>query len=133
MDQPRLGGEVNRRRFLKTAAGTTGGAALTAWSLKRPAPARAAARSDRARAAEPNPKRGGVLKWAGPAEAAHFDVHQGAVRFGLGQMYNNLLRFNPADGLKTIIPDLAEGWQVSSRGNTYPLHQRHGRKLHDRT
>ena len=73
MDQPRLGGEVDRRRFLKTAAGTTAGAALTAWSLKRPAPARAAVRSDRARAAEPNPKRGGVLKWAGPAEVAHFD------------------------------------------------------------
>src|SRR5881628_1143674 len=100
MDQPRLGGEVNRRRFLKTAAGTTAGAALTAWSLKRPATARAAVRSDRARAAEPNPKRGGVLKWAGPAEVAHFDVHQGAFRFVLGQMYNNLVRFNPADGVK---------------------------------
>jgi hypothetical protein len=29
MDQPRLGRTVNRRRFLKTAAGTTAGAALT--------------------------------------------------------------------------------------------------------
>src|SRR5262245_55186199 len=99
MDQPRLGergsgksSKLNRRRFLKAAAGTTAGAALTAWSLKDARPAKAAVRSDRARAAEANPKRGGVLKWAGPAEVAHFDVHQGAFRFILGQMYNNLVR-----------------------------------------
>src|SRR5437899_577564 len=133
MDQPRLGRRVNRRRFLKTAAGTTAGAALTAWSLKRPAPAKAAVRSDRARAAEPNPKRGGVLKWAGPAEVAHFDVHQGAFRFVLGQMYNNLVRFNPADGPKTIIPDLAESWKVSSDGKTYTFKLRDGVKFHDGT
>ena len=124
MDQPGLGGKVNRRRFLKTAAATTAGAALTAGWLKRPATA--AARSDRAHAAEPNPKRGGVLKWAGPAEVAHFDVHQGAFRFVLGQMYNNLVRFNPADGLKTIIPDLAESWKVSSDGKTYTFKLRDG-------
>src|SRR5437773_8945332 len=100
MEQPRLGGKVNRRRFLKAAAGTTAGAALAAWSLKHPAPARAAVRSDRARAAEPNPKRGGVLKWAGPAAVAPFDVPQATFRFVLGQVYNNLARFNPADGLK---------------------------------
>jgi hypothetical protein len=105
MDQRRLDRTVNRRRFLKTAAGTTAGAALTAWSLKHAKPAKAAVSSDRARAAEANPKRGGVLKWAGPAEVAHFDVHQGAFRFILGQMHNNLVRFNPADGLKTIIDE----------------------------
>ena len=131
MDQPRPGGKMNRRRFLKTAAGTTAGAALTAWSLEHPAPARAAA--DRARAAEPNPKRGGVLKWAGPAEVAHFDVHQGAFRFVLGQMHNNLVRFNPADGLKTIIPDLAESWKVSTDGKTYTFKLRDGVKFHDGT
>src|ERR1700693_5788122 len=98
MDQPRLGRKVNRRRFLETAAGTTAGAALTAWSLKHPAPARAAVRADRARPAEPNPKRGGVLKWAGPAEVAHFDVHQGSSRGVLSQLHNTLVRFNPADG-----------------------------------
>ena len=80
--------------LLKTAAGTTAGAVLTAWSPKHPAPARAAVRADRARAAEPNPKRGGVLRWAGPSEVAHFDVHQGASRVVLGQMHNNLVRFN---------------------------------------
>ncbi|HEY3120131.1 MAG TPA: ABC transporter substrate-binding protein, partial [Vicinamibacteria bacterium] len=133
MEQARPGGKVNRRRFLKTAAGTTAGAALAAWSLKHPAPARAAVRSDRARAAEPNPKRGGVLKWAGPAEVAHFDVHQGTFRFVLGQMYNNLVRFNPADGLKTIIPDLAESWKISPDGKTYTFRVRDGVKFHDGT
>src|SRR2546430_1376311 len=118
MDQPRLGGTVNRRRFLKTAAA---GAAVTAWSLKGAVPATAAVRSDRARAAEANPKRGGVLKWAGPAEVAHFDVHQGTFRFGLGQMYNNLARFNPADGLKTIIPDLAARGKLPPHGNPHPF------------
>jgi len=136
MDQSSLGGsgigKVNRRRFLRTAAGTSAGIALGAWSLEHAKPA-GAARSDRARAAEPNPKRGGVLKWAGPAEVAHFDVHQGAFRFILGQMYNNLVRFNPADGLKTIIPDLAESWKVSSDGKTYAFKLRDGVKFHDGT
>src|SRR4029453_8161193 len=101
-------------------------------SLKPPAPAPAAS-ADRARAAESNPKRGGVLKWAGPAEVAHFDVHQGAFRFVLGKMHNNLVRFNPADGLKTIIPDLAESWKVSADGKTYTFKLRDGVKFHDGT
>src|SRR5215472_8234697 len=133
MDQPRLDGKVNRRRFLKTAAGTTAGAALAAWSVKRPAPAGAAVRSDRARAVEPNPKRGGVLKWAGPAEVPHFDVHQGSPRAVMCHLYNNLVRFNPADGLKTIIPDLAESWKVSPDGKTYSFKLRDGVKFHDGT
>src|SRR5258705_6936453 len=133
MEQSRSGDKVNRRRFLKPAGGTAAGAALTAWSLKHAKPANAAVRSDRARAAEASPKRGGVLKWAGPAEVAHFDVHQGAFRFVLGQMYNNLVRFNPADGLKTIIPDLAESWKVSPDGKTYAFKLRDGVKFHDGT
>ena len=108
--------DKNRRRFLKTAAGTTAGVVLTGWSMKRAAPAQAAVRSDRARAAEPNPKRGGVLRWAGPAGVPHFDMHQGSARAVLCNLYNNLVRFNPVDGLKTIIPDLAESWKVSPDG-----------------
>src|SRR5262249_11897014 len=76
MRQPEPEKTVGRRRFLKTAAGTTAGAALTAWSLRHPSRARAAAPTGTARAAEASPKRGGVLRWAGPAEVAHFDVHQ---------------------------------------------------------
>ena len=132
MDQPRLGGKMNRRRFLKTAAGTTAGAALTGWSLKHPTPVKAAA-TDKARAAEANPKRGGALKWAGPAEVPHFDVHQGSPRAVMCHLYNNLFRFNPADGLKTIIPDLAESWKISPDGKTYTFKLRDGVKFHDGT
>jgi peptide/nickel transport system substrate-binding protein len=133
MAQRDLGGSVDRRRFLKTAAGTTAGAALSSWSLGRPARARAAAPSNVARAAEPNPKRGGVLKWAGPAEVQHFDVHQGAGRATMCHLYNNLVRFNPADGLKTIIPDLAESWKISPDGKVYTFKLRDGVKFHDGT
>ena len=92
MDQPRHGAKVNRRRFLETAAGTAAGAALTAWSLKHPAPARAAVRSDRARAAEPNPKRGGVLKWAGPAEVVRQWREQlGSELARVGELVNDSL------------------------------------------
>src|SRR5688572_32070895 len=133
MDQPRRNRTVTRRRFLETAAGTAAGAALTTWSLTHPAPARAQVRTDRARAAEPNPKRGGVLRWAGPAGVPHFDVHQGAARAVLCHMYNNLVRFNPVDGLKTIIPDLAESWKVSPDAKTYTFKLRDGVKFHDGT
>jgi ABC-type transport system substrate-binding protein len=129
MDQRRNGRGVNRRRFLKTS----GAAALAAWSLHDTRPGRAAPPAGRARAAEANPKRGGVLKWAGPAEVAHFDVHQGAFRFVLCQMYSNLVRFNPADGLKTIIPDLAESWTTSKDGKVYTFRLRDRVKFHDGT
>src|SRR5262249_31090025 len=121
---------ATRGRFLKTAAGTTASAALAAWSLKRPAPAGAAIRSDRARAVEPNPKRGGVLKWAGPAEVPHFDVHQGSPRAVMCHLYNNLVRFNPADGLNTTTPDLAESGKFSQDGKTYAFKRREGVNFH---
>src|SRR5262249_40013955 len=126
MAQRDSGVSVDRRRFLKRAAGRPGGAARATWSLGRPARARAAAPSNLARAAEPNPKRGGVLKWAGPAEVPHFDVHQGAGRATMCHLYNNLARFNPADGLKTILPDLAESWKISPDAKVYTF------KLRDR-
>jgi len=63
MDQPRLDGSVNRRRFLKTAAATT---ALTAWSLKRPAPARAAVQGRPGSRRRAEPKRGACSSGRGP-------------------------------------------------------------------
>jgi len=127
------GERVDRRRFLKTTAGATAGVAVVTLSRRRPEWAGAAVRNDLARAPEPNPKRGGVLRWAGPVEVPHFDVHQGAFRFVLCHMYNNLVRFNPADGLKTIIPDLAESWTESTDGKTHTFRLRDGVKFHDGT
>ena len=133
MTQPRPDGMVNRRRFLKTAAGTTAGAALGAWSLTRPG--RLARRFAPTGPVPPSRTRRRVGCSSGrvPAEVAHFDVHQGAFRFVLGQMHNNLVRFNPADGLKTIIPDLAESWKTSPDGKTYTFNLRDGVKFHDGT
>ena len=133
MDQPRSASKVNRRRFLKTTAGawpaprSPRGPSIARRRLGPPSAPTALARPS------PTPSAAVCLKWAGPAEVAHFDVHQGAFRFVLGQMHNNLVRFNPADGLKTIIPDLAESWKVSSDGKTYTFKLRDGVKFHDGT
>src|SRR5262245_27915723 len=121
MDQPRSVGKVNRRRFLQTAAGATAGAALATRSLGRPRPASAAVRSDRARAGEPNPKRGGVLKWAGPAEVAHFDVHQGAFRFVLCQMYSSFVRLRGGVGVWLIIAGVVGCWRGWGEGGGWGL------------
>ncbi|MDP3062902.1 MAG: ABC transporter substrate-binding protein [Chloroflexota bacterium] len=84
------------------------------------------------RAPESNPKRGGQVKWAGPVEAAHLDLYQGAVAYGaLPMLYNHLVYGNHADGMRTIVPDLADWWQVSDDGITYTFGLRSGVKFHD--
>ena len=62
------------------------------------------------RAPESTPKYGGVLRWAGLADAPFFDLHQcdtAACATPMEPMYDTLLRYNPLDGGKTVIPDLA--------------------------
>src|SRR5882672_12444354 len=78
--------------------------------------------TDMLRAPESTPKYGGVLRWAGLADAPVFDLHQcdtAACATPLEPMYDTLLRYNPLDGGKTIIPDLAYQWERSSDGLTY--------------
>ena len=61
-------------------------------------------------APEPNPKRGGVLRYGITCRPPHFDVHQSGTINNLGSqgcMYDNLVRRDPRDSGKTIIPDLA--------------------------
>ena len=85
-------------------------------------------------APEHNPKHGGVLRWAGLADAPFFDLHQcdtAACATPLEPMYDTLLRYNPLDGGRTIIPDLAYTWEMSSDGLTYTFHLRDGVKFHD--
>src|SRR5215813_1324635 len=60
-------------------------------------------------APEPNPKSGGVLRYGITMRAPHFDVHQSGTINNLGSqgcMYDNLVRRDPRDSGKTIIPDL---------------------------
>ena len=121
------------------AAATTAPAAAAptaAAAVKAPAPAGATAPANLLAAAEPNAKKGGVFTIAGPGDPAHFDLDQSPSLVNLwpqSPMYDNLIRFNPLDGGQTIIPDLAEKWEVSPDGLTYTFHLRQGVKFHDGT
>jgi peptide/nickel transport system substrate-binding protein len=86
------------------------------------------------RPTEPNPKRGGTLRIAaGTATAPHFDLHQGAPAHVLSHLYNNLVRKDVPGGLRTIIPDLAERWEVAGDGKAVTFFLRDGVKFHDGT
>src|SRR5207302_1546831 len=64
---------------------------------------------------------------------AHFDVHQSGTVANIGaqsRMYDYLLRRDPRDG-QTIIPDLAQRWEIAPDGKKYTFHLRRGVKFHD--
>lgn len=105
-------------------------AAPAAASSTPPAPA---ASAGLLRAPEANPKRGGTLRITGTATTTNFDLYQGATPPVLTHMYNTLVRKNPNDGLKTVIPDLAEKWQISADGRVYTFSLRDKVKFHDGT
>ena len=48
-------------------------------------------------------------------------------------LLNNLLRYNPLDAGKTIIPDLATDWDVSDDGKVWTFPIREGVKFHNGT
>jgi ABC-type transport system substrate-binding protein len=85
-------------------------------------------------APEPNPKRGGVLRYGITSRPPHFDVHQSGTINSLGCqgcMFDNLVRRDPRDSGKTIIPDLAHSWQISKDGKTYTFFLRKDVQFHD--
>ena len=85
-------------------------------------------------APEPNPKKGGVLKYGITSRLPHFDFHQSGTINSLGSqgcMYDNLIRRDPRDSGKTIIPDLAHSWKISADGSTYTFFLREGVQFHD--
>ena len=64
----------------------------------------------------------------------HFDVHQSGTIINLGAqgcMFDNLIRRDPRDSGKTIIPDLAHSWEIAKDGKTYTFHLRKGVQFHD--
>jgi len=86
------------------------------------------------RAPEPNPKRGGALRYGITSRPPHFDVHQSGTINSLGCqgcMFDNLVRRDPRDSGKTIIPDLAHSWQISKDGTTYTFFLRKDVQFHD--
>jgi ABC-type transport system substrate-binding protein len=46
-------------------------------------------------------------------------------------MFDNLIRHDPRDSGKTIIPDLAHSWEISKDGRTYTFLLRKGVQFHD--
>src|SRR5215475_5876254 len=86
------------------------------------------------KAPEANPKRGGVLRYGITSRPPHFDVHQSGTINSLGCqgcMFDNLVRRDPRDSGKTIIPDLAHSWQISKDGKTYTFFLRKDVQFHD--
>ena len=129
----------NRREVLQT--GLKGGAAAMAAAYGlRPDFALAQVPSEfdgtkfQLRAPEPNPKRGGVLRYGITCRPPHFDVHQSGTINNLGSqgcMFDNLVRRDPRDSGKTIIPDLAHSWEISKDGKTYTFFLRKDVQFHD--
>src|SRR5882762_9389521 len=86
------------------------------------------------KAAEPNPKSGGVLRMGITNRVPHFDLHQSGTYNNLGSMgcmFDNLIRRDPRDSGKTIIPDLAHSWEIAKDSKTYTFHLRKGVQFHD--
>ena len=46
-------------------------------------------------------------------------------------MFDNLVRRDPRDSGKTIIPDLAHSWEIAKDGKTYTFHLRKDVQFHD--
>ena len=46
-------------------------------------------------------------------------------------MFDNLIRRDPRDSGKTIVPDLAQSWEIAKDGKTYTFHLRQGVQFHD--
>jgi ABC-type transport system substrate-binding protein len=81
--------------------------------------------------ADPNPKRGGTLRLAFGVTTSNYDMQQGGAPAVLCHLYSNLVRLNLVDGLKTIVPDVAERVQIAPDGLAYTFTLRKGVQFHD--
>src|SRR5271169_115224 len=85
-------------------------------------------------APEPNPKQGGVMRYGILNRPPHFDVHQSGTVGNIGTqgcMFDNLIRRDPRDSGKSIVPDLAHSWEIAKDSKTYTFHLRQGVQFHD--
>ena len=135
-DKPVANPWWTRREFLKTSAVAAASAYGMPWGLARAAdlPMEFDGSKFQLAAPEPNPKRGGTLRYGITMRPPHFDVHQSGTINNLGSqgcMFDNLIRRDPRDSGKTIIPDLAHSWEISKDGKTYTFLLRKGVEFHD--
>jgi peptide/nickel transport system substrate-binding protein len=125
----------NRRDFLKSSAAVAAGVYSMRWGVAAAdIPLEFDGSKFQLKAAEPNPKHGGVIRMGIPVRPPHFDLHQSGTIFNLGAMgcmFDNLIRRDPRDGGKTIIPDLAHSWQIAKDGKTYTFFLRQGVQFSD--
>ena len=133
-DRPRR--HPSRRDFLKAGAAVAAGAYGLApmYGLAADIPMQFDGSKFQLAAPEPNPKSGGVLRYGILNRLPHFDVHQSGTISSLGAqgcMFDNLIRRDPRDSGKTIIPDLAESWDIAKDGKTYTFFLRKGVQFHD--
>src|SRR5579864_8789136 len=126
----------NRRDFLKASAAVAAGAYGLRWGFGHAAeiPYEFDGSKFQLAAPEPNPKRGGMLRYGITMRPPHFDVHQSGTINSLASQavqFDNLVRRDPRDSGKTIIPDLAHSWEIAKDGKTYTFHLRQGVQFHD--
>jgi ABC-type transport system substrate-binding protein len=126
----------SRRDFLKTGAAAAAAAYGMRWGLGLAAdiPLEFDGSKFQLAAPEPNPKHGGVLRYGITMRPPHFDVHQSGTINNLasqGVMFDNLIRRDPRDSGKTIIPDLAHSWEIAKDAKTYTFMLRRGVQFHD--
>src|SRR5882762_5832562 len=124
-----LASAITRRVFLATMGVAAGSMALGTTLASLQAFASPPAGADfKLSAPEPNPKYGGTLRYGVLSAPAHFDVHQSGTISNMaaqGPMYDNLIRRHPMD-CQTIIPDLAQSWEIAPDGKTYTFFLRQG-------
>jgi ABC-type transport system substrate-binding protein len=126
----------SRREILKGGAAMIAGAygLFPRFGLAVEIPDKFDGTTFKLKAPEPNAKSGGVLRVGMPNRAPHFDLHQSGTIFNLGVMgcmFDNLIRHDPRDSGKTIIPDLAHSWEISKDSKTYTFFLRQGVQFHD--
>ena len=136
MREPHLAREWRTRRdFIKAAAAMTGVYWMArGFALAAPIPDKYDGSTFKLAAPEPDPKSGGVLRMGIPNRPPHFDIHQSGTFFSLGAqgcMFDNLIRRDPRDGGKTIIPDLAHSWEIAEDAKAYTFFLRKGVQFHD--
>ena len=123
-----------RRSFLQTGAAAAAVFGLPPGHAQAETPLQFDGSKFQLTAAEPNPKRGGVLRVGFTSRQPHFDIHQSGTFNNLGTqacMFDNLIRRDPRDSGKTIIPDLAHSWDLAKDGKTYTFFLRKGVQFHD--